>query len=135
MNVADTLIFANLALLSLVLDKYSGQSSNSNSSSGFYEISGSILSTIPLLTITGITFYRMFKKQLIKLLYCAKLCNSNKVIMAEDIEASKEVILDSTDDPELPDRMLRPEYYNGQLSYGSMGKTQHISLTNTTITV
>ena len=127
MNVVDTLIFANMALLSLVLDKYSGQRSNSNSSSAFYEISGSVLSTIPLLAITGIILYRIFKKQLMKLLCCTRLCNSNILIVAEDTEAS--VILDGIDDPELPDRMLHPECYVGQPSYGSTEQTQHTSLT------
>lgn len=49
MNVIDTLIFTNLALISIVLNNYSGQKDHNSATSTFYKISGSIFCTIPLL--------------------------------------------------------------------------------------
>ena len=118
MNITDTLILANLALLSLVLDKYSGQTNHGFSSSAFYEISGSILSTVPLLGLTGVIIYRIFKK----LISFYKLLSHDKV-GNEDLEVPQQVILDAGDDPELPDRMLHPEQYAREFSFNSTEKT------------
>lgn len=121
MNIVDTLILANLALLSLVLDKYSGQRNHSSSSSAFYEISGSILSTIPLVGLTGVIIYRIFRKLVAK---CYKRRSYDK-IGNENLETSQQVILDIDDDTELPDRMLHPEQYNSkELDFDTTEKTQ-----------
>jgi hypothetical protein len=120
MNITDTLILANLALLSLVLDKYSGQRNHGSSSSAFYEISGSILSTIPLVGLTGVVIYRISRKLVVK---CRKqlLCDE---IGKEDVEASQQINLDINDDTELPDRMLHPEQYDKEFSFDITEKTQ-----------
>ena len=120
MNITDTLILANLALLSLVLDKYSGQGNHGSSSSAFYEISGSILSTIPLVGLIGVIIYRISRKLVVK---CRKQL-SNDEIGKEDLEASQQVNLDINEDTELPDRMLYPEQYNKELNFDTTEKTQ-----------
>ena len=118
MNIMDTLILANLALLSLILDKYSNQQNHSSSSSAFYEISGSILSAIPLVGLTGVVIYRIFRKLLVK---CYKPF-SHDGVGNEDLEASRQVNLDIDDDSELPDRMLHPEQYNKELNFDTTEK-------------
>ena len=128
MNITDTLILANLALLSLVLDKYSGQRNHSSSSSAFYEISGSILSTIPLVGLTGVVIYRIFRKLVVK---CYKQLSYGE-IGNEDLEASRQTNLDIDDDAELPDRMLHPEQYNGELNFDPTEKAQLKSLVTVT---
>ena len=120
MNITDTLILANLALLSLVLDKYSGQGNHGSSSSAFYEISGSILSTIPLVGLIGVIIYRISRKLVVK---CRKQL-SNDEIEKEDLEASQQVNLDINEDTELPDCMLHPEQYNKELNFDTTKKTQ-----------
>ena len=124
MNIIDTLILANLALLSLVLDKYSGQRDHSFSSSAFYEISGSILSTIPLVGLTGVIIYRVFRKLVVK---CYKQLSYDE-IGNEDLEASRQINLDIDDDAELPDRMLHPEQYNREFNFDTTEKAQLKSL-------
>ena len=114
MNITDTLILANLALLSLVLDKYSGQRNHSSSSSAFYEISGSILSTIPLVVLTGVVMYRIFRKLIIK---CYKQHKYDEIRDYKDLESSQQVNLNIDDDTELPDCMLHPEQYNEGLDF------------------
>ena len=116
MNVTEILIFANLALLSLVLDKYSNIS---NTSTAFFEISGSILSTIPLLGLTAVMICRILRELTMKLPRCTRLLNLKNGTGVEDTEASQKGMLDTFDDSELPDRMLHPEHYVGESSYGS----------------
>ena len=118
MNIMDTLILANFALLSLILDKYGNLQNHSSSSSSFYEISGSILSAIPLVGLTGVVIYRIFRKLVVK---CYKQL-SHDGVGNEDLEASRQVNLDINDDPELPDRMLHPEQYNKELNFDTTEK-------------
>ena len=120
MNITDTLILANLALLSLVLDKYSGQRNYGSSSSAFYEISGSILSTIPLVGLIGVIIYRISRKLVVK---CRKQLSYDE-IGKEDLEATQQVNLDINEDTELPDCMLHPEQYNKELNFDTTEKTQ-----------
>ncbi len=120
MNVTDTLILANLALLSLVLDKYSVQRNHGSSSSAFYEISGSILSTIPLIGLTGVIIYRISRKLVVK---CRKQLSYDE-IGKEDLEASQQINLGINDDTELPDRLLHPEQYNKEFNFDTTEKTQ-----------
>ena len=124
MNIMDTLIMANLAFLSLVLDRYSGHGKTNSNSSIFYEVSGSILSTIPLFVLTGVIMYKIFKKVAIQLSCCVKLFDSNKQTIDEENETFTQIIVRSESDPELPDRVLRPEHYIGEISYRSNEQSQ-----------
>ena len=54
MNVTDTLILINLALLSVVLSNYSAEKNHNSAAAVFYEICGSILPTISLLGLAGV---------------------------------------------------------------------------------
>ena len=118
MNITDTLIFANLALIALVLTKYSGQENYNSPSSAFYEISGSILSTLPLLGLTVVVIYKIFK-------VFKRFCNTKSVYRTQEecthMEVPQQVNLESSDDPELPYRMLHPDHvqYPRHPSYGS----------------
>ena len=109
MNTIETLIIANLALISLILDKYSGQE-HSTPFTTFYLISGSMLSSLPLVVLIGFLIYKICERFGRRLLHC---CYMN---VKEDLEASQEVNLDSYGDSELPDRMLRPEKYHRELN-------------------
>ena len=109
MNITDSLILINLALISVVLNNYSQQNHNS-AASVFYEIGGSILCTIPLLGLAGVVFYKVIKK--FKRLCKGKVVNDQIEEGATEVEVSTshEVSIVSID-PDLPDRMLRPEQY------------------------
>ena len=63
MNIIDTLILVNLALMSLLLDKYSGQN-NYTFITTFCLVAGSILASLPMLGITGFIIYKIFEKQI-----------------------------------------------------------------------
>ena len=110
MNITDTLILINLALISIVLNNYSGLKDHNSATSIFYEISGSILCTIPLLGLAGVVIYKAFLK--FKHSYCGKADNDQFEEETTEVEVSvshKESIVSI--DPDLPDRMLRPEQY------------------------
>ena len=117
MNVLDTLILANLAMISLILDKNSASKDQASSSSVFYEICGSILSTIPLIGLTGVIIYRISKKLLVKFLHSCRLFSYDRNTI-EDLEASTgKIDLDVGDNSELPDRILHPEQYVKDVSF------------------
>ena len=70
MNIADTLILANLALLSLVLSQLSGELATV--STQFFYISGSILASLPLIGLIGTIIYKIIGK-IAKLPCCKRL--------------------------------------------------------------
>ena len=86
MNIADTLILANLALLSLVLSQLSGELATA--SIQFLYISGSILTSLPLLGLIGAIIYKIIGK-IAKPLCCKRLLDYDQLIAA------------SREDPEL----------------------------------
>ena len=96
-NITETLILANMAILSLVIDKHSDRDDISSTSAAIYEIIGSILSTIPLLGLTGVIVYMLFKKLVKKSICYTKLFRSTKT----NIDASTNQLLDNIDDSEL----------------------------------
>ena len=75
MNIADTLILVNLALISLILSHLIGDLSNT--SLLFFYISGSVLATLPLLVLIGVLIYKMIKK-MTKLPCCKRLLQSTQ---------------------------------------------------------
>ena len=110
MNITDSLILINLALISVVLNNYSSQKNHNSAASVFYEIGGSILCTIPLLGLAGVVFYKIIKK--FKRFCSGKGLNDQIEEETTEVEVltSHEVSIVSID-PDLPDRMLRPEQY------------------------
>lgn len=110
MNVTDTLILINLALISVVLNSYSGQKNHNSATSIFYLISGSILCTIPLLGMFGVILYKTIKK--FKCLCKGRAVNNQieEEVTETEVSVSHEVSIVSID-PDLPDRMLHPEQY------------------------
>ena len=110
MNVIDTLIIENLALLALMADKYLFEDSNS-SLALFYAVILSIFSFLPLLGLTVFIAYRIFKRIWVMResypfrLYYAVHSNKPTAGIAQQ---------DNVDDSEqeLPDRVLHPQEYN-----------------------
>ena len=86
MNIADTLILTNLALLSLVLSRLSGELATA--STQFFYISGSILTSLPLLGLIGAIIYKIIGK-IAKPSCCKRLLDYDQLIIA------------SREDPEL----------------------------------
>ena len=115
MNITDTLIMANLTILSLILDKYSRQRYDNSAYSTFLEVCGSVLSTVPLLALTGVIVIRIFRK--IKRKFCnyQKAYNNN---VEKETETLKQVLVCGERDPELPDRSMHPHHYVGEVSSG-----------------
>ena len=105
MNVVDTLLMANLALLALMADKLYVEDSNFFSAL-LYAITISIFGILPLLSLTGFIAYRILRRIKNELdLFRTKM---------ERKEQSSETTIaqqDLSDDPELPDRVLHPQQY------------------------
>ena len=110
MNVIDTLIIENLALLALIADKYLFEDSNS-SLALFYAVILSIFTFLPLLGLTVFIAYRIFKRiwamresYPFRLYYAV---HSNKptagIAQQDNVDDSEQ---------ELPDRVLHPQEYN-----------------------
>ena len=108
MNVTDTLILINLALISVVLSNYSAEKNHNSAAVVLYQIGGSILSTIPLLRLAGVVLYKIIKT-------LKHFCYSKSVLhdQNEPTEASisQQVRTVSIDDPDSPDCMLHREQY------------------------
>lgn len=108
MNITDTLILINMALISIVLNNYSGQIDHSSATSIFYEISGSVFCTIPLLGLAGVVLYKVIMK--FKRFCYGKAVNDQIEEEATEVSASYGESVVSID-PDLPDRMVHPEQY------------------------
>jgi hypothetical protein len=107
MNVIDTLIMANLALLVLMVDKLYSEDSNT-SLALFYAIILAIFSALPLLSLTGFIAYRILRSVKNQLgLFRTKMEMKERSSKTTAIAQQ-----DLSDDPELPDRVLRPQQYN-----------------------
>ena len=108
MNTIDSLILANMALITILLDKYIGQD-NANIFGTIYFIIGSILATLPMLGMIGFTSYKIIKKLMKRIPphIRNKLCCLKK----ENIESHEQTFSESSDDRELPYRILLPEEY------------------------
>ena len=110
MNVVDTLIVANLALLALTLDQYYLEDSNT-SLALFYVSVISFLSLLPLLSLSGFIAYRVLRRMKSEVVL---LCTKKPTSINRWFNNTKAAIAqqDLSDDPELPDRVLRPQQYN-----------------------
>ena len=82
MNIADTLILLNLALLSLILSQLSGYQPNTSIIVFYYTI-GSIFASLPLLILIGVLIYMMIRK-IKKLPCCIKFLQSNQCSRHKD---------------------------------------------------
>lgn len=111
MNIIDTLIIQNLALLGLMTDKYLFQDANTLLAL-FYAINLSFFSFLPLLGLTGFIAYRILKRISSELhLFRTKkhTFSSRKPTAAISRQDLHDEVNDI--DQELPDRMLHPQQY------------------------
>ena len=109
MNIIDTLILANLALLSLILSQLSGELS-SNSSTLFFYISGSVLASLPMLGLIVMIIYKIMRK--ISKLPCGRrLLHSYRQSGRNDTELDfDQLIVASREDPEFQDHTMSAEH-------------------------
>ena len=127
MNIIDALILGIMALIAVVLEKYYVQEGYSLLIS-FYALIISILISLPLLGLAGFITYKIIKGPLEKLtkkrnipfFTRLQLYFNNNNGRSEPEAVNEEVAehenLDMGDgDPELPDRVLRPKQYDGQM--------------------
>ena len=100
MNITDTLILANLAMLCLILSQLSGELHIAFIL--FYYVSGSILASLPLLGLIGTIVYKIIRK-LTKLPCCKRLLHSHGQHGHNDIADDDQDLefLESREDPEL----------------------------------
>ena len=114
MNVIDTLIIDNLALLALMALKYDTEESNSFLSL-FYAVILSIFSFLPLLGLIVFIAYGVLKRIRSELYLTSHTkqhaVNSNKPKAVPGIVRQDQHSIDNSDQ-ELPDRMLHPQEYN-----------------------
>ena len=110
MNVIDTLIIENLALLALMALKYNTEEYNSFLSL-FYAVILSIFSFLPLLGLIVFIAYRIFKRiRRLSELYHRKQHATNPKAGHGTIRQDQHSIDNS--DQELPDCMLHPQEYD-----------------------
>jgi hypothetical protein len=107
MNVIDTLIIANLALLALMVNKLYLEDSNT-SLALFYAITLAIFSALPLLSLTGFIAYRILRSIKNQL----GLFRTKMEMKEQSSKTTAIAQQDLSDDPELPDRVLHPQQYN-----------------------
>ena len=101
MNVTDTLIMANLALLALMVNKLYLEDSNTRLAL-FYAIIIAIFSVLPLLSLIGFIAYRILRRIKNELdLFRTKM--ERKEQSSKTITITQQNL---SDDPELPDRDL-----------------------------
>ena len=129
MNTIDSLILANMALISILLDKYSGQDSG-NIFGTIYLFIGSFVATIPMVVMIGFISYKIIKK-LMKLMPSSVkqkiCCLTKKIKVKDDVEADQQRNnSENRDDYELPDRILHPEEYEEETSAMHTGFTSII---------
>ena len=106
MNVIDTLIMANLALLALMVNKLYLEDSDTKLAL-FYAIIIAIFGILPLLSLTGFIAYRILRRIKNELdLFRTKI--EKKEQSSETTTIAQQ---DLSDDPELPDRVLHPQQY------------------------
>ena len=108
MNVSDTLIMVNLTILALVIDKYITQRDINDIYSIFLKLTGSVLSTVPLLALIGVIFYKIIRTVTRNFSCCNSTTDNNE---NNETKTLKPVFEHSESDPELPDRILHPEHY------------------------
>ena len=108
MNVTDTLIMANLALLALMVNKLYLEDSNTKLGL-FYAIIIAIFSVLPLLSLTGFIAYRILRRIKNELdLFRTKMERKEQSSKTTTRSNPQQ---DLSDDPELPDRVLHPQQY------------------------
>ena len=109
MNVIDTLIVANLALLSLIAEKHFSEDNNSLLTF-LYLIIVSIFTLLPLLGLSGFIAYRILKwiKSKLDLLRTKKHIIKHRSSIAQDQQYDTNV---NDQEQELPDRILHPQQY------------------------
>jgi hypothetical protein len=127
MNTIDSLILANLALISILLDKYSGQDNGNIIGAILYLFVGSFVATVPMVVMVvfvSYKFIKMFVPSAIKQKACCLKLKRKGDIEANHPEDSSE----SSDVFGLPDRILHPEEYEEETSMkpiGIMGSTKY----------
>ena len=124
MNITDTLIMANLTIISLLIDKYIAQKDNNDVYSTFLKLSGCVLSAIPMLAIIGVISYRMIK------FVARKFSRSNNPSNDDGNDETAPLnpaLEDSESDLELPDRMIHPQHYVVEISNESIPPTNRKS--------
>ena len=112
MNIIDTLIMANLALLSLTVDRYYQE--DSSTLSLLYTITICIFSCLPLLSLIGFIVYKILKRFKREFFHTKKrnvnhqnlISNESTAVTAFDHEDPN-----NDSDSELPDRVLHPKLY------------------------
>ena len=110
MNIADTLIFMNIAVITLItlLSQLSGELSHP--SAVFSYTSGSVLTSLPLLVLIGTLIYKMIWKILVpKLPCCKRFLHSHQRDGHSATHDGDELISESRDDLELQEFTVNAE--------------------------
>ena len=118
MNIIDTLIIENLALLALMTERFLFDDSTT-SLPILYAIALSVFSFLPILGLSGFIAYRIFKRIKNKLnLLCTQMYTVNKSSNESNIAQQDLQLEDDIDDSdrELPDRMLYPQQYTMEMN-------------------
>ena len=106
MNIIDTLILLDIAMIALVTDKIIEQQQLEIFTT-LYFIAASLLSSIPLLGLSGYLIYKIFQKLIMR---ATKKSQTGSITESRDTEAGEQHNVRSGD-YELPDRVLHPEEY------------------------
>ena len=122
MNIIDALILGIMLIIALMLDK-NYQQESSDLLTSFYTVTLCIFSSLPLLGLAGFITCKILKSPLIKLMikvntpFCTRLLCFNSCSEQEAVnkEIAQQENLDDGGDPELPDRVLHPKQYEGEM--------------------
>ena len=109
MNIIDSLILLIIAMNALALDKFREQQPNIFRT--LYVLIGCILSSIPLLGLTGYIIYKIFQKTRTRIMLHRKTTGNGNRIESRNIVAREEENLRNSEYLNFPDRILHPQEY------------------------
>ena len=109
MNIIDTLILLDIAMIAVVTDKIIEQE-ESNAFTTLYFPTASILSSLPLIGIIGFFVYKIFRKLVKRFTFHRRTSHTGREIEGRNIEGVEQENLGS-EWHELPHRILHPQEY------------------------
>ena len=111
MNIIDTLLMENLALLPLMVERYYQEESFALTL--LYAMTICTFTLLPLLSLTGFIAYRIFKRFKSEFFHTKKhTVNHQSSNELTTVTALIQRDPNDDDDPEVPDRVLHPNLYN-----------------------
>ena len=121
MNIADSLIFMNIAVITIILSQLRGELPYPTAV--FFYTSGGVLVSLPLLVLIGTLIYKIIWKILLpKLPCCKRFLHSNQEYRHNAMDNSDELFSESRDGPEPQEFAVNVKEHADEDYYSSVYK-------------